>query len=211
MGWIYEILAIVAALLSAKIGYTIQEFNIPNIHFPDVILMFVIIPFIHLLNDEDTKHIIFEQGWIQGIKYVLGIYKDYKSIEDVASSGTIQNSREDINTKQRTISPMIANLTTSQRRIIHRKCKSAIEMVSKDVFLLPMEKMYLERYYSLRQDAFPYSLGLVQNEKKSVLRKTLARRVSNEVAENEMQTNISTDSCSSSLSIIYIDNYNSSE
>ena len=206
MGWIYEILAIVAALLSAKIGYTIQEFNIPNIHFPDVILMFVIIPFIHLLNDEDTKHIIFEQGWIQGIKYVLGIYKDYKSIEDVASSGTIQNSGEDINTKQRTISPMIANLTTSQRRIILRKCKSAIEMVSKDVFLLPMEKMYLERYYSLKQDAFPYSHRLVPNEKKSVLRKTLARCDSTEIAENEIQTNISTDSCHSSLSIIYIDN-----
>ena len=63
----------VAALLSALLGSQIQEFKIPNIHFPDVILIFVVIPFVHLVNGEDTKRIIFEQGWIQGIKYVLGI------------------------------------------------------------------------------------------------------------------------------------------
>ena len=205
MGCIYEILAVVATLLCAVLGSQIQEFNIPNIHFPDAILMFVVIPFIHLLNDEDTKTIIFEQGWIQGIKYVLGIYKDNKLGEDEASPGGAQRIRKNRNMPHSAFSPIIANLTTSQRRLILRKCKSAINMVSKDGILLAKEKRELKRRYSLRQGVYPEAFGLMKNEKKSDLQNTLARRVSTEVAQNEVQTNISTQSIHSSLSIIYLD------
>ena len=202
MGCMYEILAMVAALLSALLGSQIQEFSIPNIHFPDVILMFVIIPFIHLLNDEDTKGIIFEQGWIQGIKYVLGISKDCEVNENVANSDEAQSTRRNRNMPPRAFSPMAAKLTTSQRLLIFRKCKSSIDMVSKDGILLAKEKMHLERRYSLRQDVFP---GLIKNEKKSELQDTKKRPVSTEIAENEIQTNVPIQSCHSSLSIIYID------
>ena len=204
MGCIYEILASLAALLSALLASQIQEFSIPNIHFPDVILMFVVIPFIHLLNDEDTKHIIFAHGWIQGIKYVLGINKDPQLGGDVANSGVAQSTRKNRNV--RAFSPMIANLTTSQRRLILRKCNSSINMVAKDGILLAKEKMHLERRYSLRQDGFPGFFALTKNENKSKLQNTIARRVSTKIAENEIQTNISTQSCHSSLSTIYIDN-----
>ena len=202
MGCIYEILASVAALLSALLGSQIQEFSIPNIHFPDVILMFVVIPFIHLLNDEDTKHIIFAHGWIQGIKYVLAMSKDRKLAGDVANSGVAQSPRKNRNV--RAFSPMIANLTTSQRRLILRKCNSSINMVSKDGILLAKEKMCLERRYSLRQDGFPSLFGLIKNENNCKLQNTIARRVSTEIAGNEIQTNISTQSSNSSLSTIYI-------
>ena len=204
MGCIYEILASVAALLSALLGSQIQEFSIPNIHFPDAILMFVVIPFIHLLNDEDTKHIIFLHGWIQGIKYVLGINKDSKLGGDVVNSGVVQSPRRNRNMPGRPFSPMIANLTTSQRRLILRKCNSSINMVSKDGILLAKEKMHLERRHSLRQDGFPGLFGLIRNENKSKLQNTLARRVSPKIAGNENQTNVSTQSSHSSLSTIYI-------
>ena len=36
--------------------------------------MFVVIPFIHLLNDEDTKGIIANENWYQGLRHMLGIY-----------------------------------------------------------------------------------------------------------------------------------------
>ena len=205
MGCIYEILAILAALLSALLGSQIQEFSIPNIHFPDVILMFVVIPFIHLLNDEDTKQIIFSHGWIQGIKYVLGRNKDLQQGGDVANPGVTQGPKKNRNLPGRAFSPMIANLTTSQRRLILRKCKSSINMVSKDGILLAKEKMHLERRYSLRQDGFPGLFWLIKNEDKSKLQNTLARRVSPKIAGIEIQTNISTQSCHSSLSTIYID------
>ena len=206
MGCIYEILASLAALLSALLGSQIQEFSIPNIHFPDVILMFVVIPFIHLLNDEDTKQIIFSHGWIQGIKYVLGIKKDRKLDGDVANPGVAQSSRKNRNVPGRAFSPMVANLTTSQRRLILRKCKSSNNIVAKDSILLAKEKMHLERRYSLRQDGFPGLFWLIKNEDKSKLQNTLARRVSPKIAGNETQTNISTQSRHSSLSTIYMDN-----
>ena len=205
MGCIYEILASVAALLSALLGSQIQEFSIPNIHFPDVILMFVVIPFIHLLNDEDTKQIIFVHGWIQGIKYVLGINKDHILGGDVANPGVTQSPKKTRNLPGRAFSPKIANLTTSQRRLILRKCKSSINMVSRDGILLAQEKMHLERRYSLRQDGFPGLFELTKNENKSKLQNPLARRVSLKIAGNEIHTNISTQSCHSSLSTIYID------
>ena len=165
MGCMYEILAMVAALLSALLGSQIQEFKIPNIHFPDVILIFVVIPFVHLLNGEDIKSIIFEQGWIQGIKYVLGIYKDSKIGQHDVSSDATQRTSKGRNMPQRAISPIITNTTSSQRRLIFRKCKSSINMVSKDGFLLAKEKIHLERRYSLRQDVLPDSFGLIKNEK----------------------------------------------
>ena len=202
LGWIYELLAVVAALLSAYIGY---QFNIPNIHFPDVILMFVVIPFIHLLNDEDTKNIIFEHGWVQGIKYVFGIYKDSRLGEEVARSGATQTTRKDRNVTHRDLLPIIPNLTTSQRRLILRKCQSSISLVPKNGFSSETEKMHLKRCYSLRQDVYSGSFGLMKNEKTSQFQNALARPVSTKIDENEIQANTSTQSSHSSLSIIYID------
>ena len=37
-------------------------------------IIFVAIPFAHLLNDEMTKGIISEESWYQGLRYMLGIY-----------------------------------------------------------------------------------------------------------------------------------------
>ena len=207
MGWLYEVLAIVAGLLGALIGYQLQqEFSIPNIHFPDAILVFVLIPFIHLLNDEDTKGIIFDEGWIQGIKFVLGLYKVRLPGEDDASSGTIQNPREDMNMPQKASSHTIANLTTSQKRLIYRKCKSSINIALKDMFLLPKEKMHLERRYSLIPNVILGTSGLINDERVSKLPQIVAQCVSTKIRQNEIKTNISTQSSHSSLSTIYIDN-----
>ena len=206
MGCIYEILAMVAALLSALLGSQIQEFKIPNIHFPDVILIFVVIPFVHLVNGEDTKRIIFEQGWIQGIKYVLGMYKDRKIGQHDVSSDATQRTRKDRTMPHRAFSPIITNLTTSQRRLMYRKCKSSINIASKDMFLLPKEKMQLERRYSLRQNVVSGNSGLINDERVSKLPQIVAQSVLTEITQNEIQTNISTQSSHSSLSTIYIDN-----
>ena len=196
----------VAAFLSAVLGSQIQEFKIPNIHFPDVILIFVVIPFVHLLNNEDTKSIIFEEGWIQGIKFVVGLYNNHLPGEDDSSSGASQNPREDRKMPQNTSSHTIANLSTSQRRLIYRKCKSTINIALKDMFLLPKEKMHLERRCSLRQNVESGSSWLINGERVFKLPQIVAQSVSTEITQNEIQTNISTQSSHSSLSTIYIDN-----
>ena len=204
MSWLYELLAIVTAIMSSVLGAHIQEFKIPNIHFPDVIIMFIVIPFIHLLNDEEIKGIIFEQGWIQGIKYVLGIYTEPSLGKDSTAPRATQNSRDRRNTPQNSFSSQIPKLTSSQRRLIHRRCQSAINKVPKDVLILQKEQMYLQRKYSLRQDVFQGTSEHLNIKTLSSLRRSLAAR-SPEKLEHEIQKNTSSQSCHSSLSTIYLD------
>ena len=204
MSWLYELLAIVTAIMSSVLGAHIQEFKIPNIHFPDVIIMFIVIPFIHLLNDEEIKGIIFEQGWIQGIKYVLGIYTEPSLGKDSTAPRATQNSRDRRNTPQNSFSSQIPKLTSSQRRLIHRRCQSAINTVPKDVLILQKEQMYLQRKYSLRQDVFQGTSEHLNIKTLSSLRRSLAAS-SPEKLEHEIQKNISSQSCHSSLSTIYLD------
>ena len=204
MSWLYELLAIVTAIMSSVLGAHIQEFKIPNIHFPDVIIMFIVIPFIHLLNDEEIKGIIFEQGWIQGIKYVLGIYTEPSLGKDSTAPRATQNSRDRRNTPQNIFSSQIPKLTSSQRRLIHRRCQSAINNVPKDVLILQKEQMYLQRKYSLRQDVFQGTSEHLNIKTLSSLRQSLAAS-SPEKLEHEIQKNTSSQSCHSSLSTIYLD------
>ena len=35
--------------------------------------MFIIIPLVYLMNDDDTKGVIIDEGWFQGLKYLAGL------------------------------------------------------------------------------------------------------------------------------------------
>ena len=73
MGWLYELLdfvfiVIVGPILKFKFSFT-------NTYLCDVVMMFVVIPFLQILNDDDTKDIIYQESWIHGLKFMFGIYK----------------------------------------------------------------------------------------------------------------------------------------
>ena len=70
MGWVYESLGVASAILTPFL----HNLGFHNLHFPDVIVMFVVIPFVHLMNDEDTKAIIADQNWYQGLRHMLGVH-----------------------------------------------------------------------------------------------------------------------------------------
>ena len=70
MGWLYELLSIASIVLTP----ILTNLGVPNIHWIDAIIMFFAIPFVHLLNDEETKGIISEENWYEGIRHMLGIY-----------------------------------------------------------------------------------------------------------------------------------------
>ncbi len=40
------------------------------------IIMFVITPLVYLMNDEETKGVIAEQNWYQGLKHMLGLHSE---------------------------------------------------------------------------------------------------------------------------------------
>ena len=74
MGWLFELAGTVITVLSPSL----HENGILNVYYPDAMLMFVVIPFVHLTNDEETKTIIAEENWYQGLRYMLGIRKNKK-------------------------------------------------------------------------------------------------------------------------------------
>ena len=76
MSWLYEFLAVLSALLTPLL----HEYGIPNLHMIDAIIMSIIIPFSHIMNDEDTKQVIFEENWYQGIRYLLGLHRKQVSL-----------------------------------------------------------------------------------------------------------------------------------
>ena len=68
MSWLYEFVGVVFTILTPLI----QEYGGFNVYFVDAILMFVVLPAQYLMNDEDIKTVITQDGWIQGLKKMLG-------------------------------------------------------------------------------------------------------------------------------------------
>ena len=64
IGWMYEL---IGTMFTAGTPL-LHEGGIHNIYFVDATMMFVGIPLVHIINDEDTKTIIAEAGWYQGLK-----------------------------------------------------------------------------------------------------------------------------------------------
>ena len=81
MGWLYESLGVISAVLTPFL----HNLGIHNLYYPDVILMFVVIPFIHLMNDDDTKAIIADRNWYQGVRHMLGIYTQVTQVSLVVT------------------------------------------------------------------------------------------------------------------------------
>ena len=72
ISWVIELVGFV--LFAAS--YTIlHEFGIKYLHYPDCIGVNVVIPLVHLMQDDETKGIIAEENWYQGIRHMLGIHQ----------------------------------------------------------------------------------------------------------------------------------------
>ena len=70
MGWTYESIGNVITILTPAL----HSFGLHSLHYPDAIMMFVLIPFAHLINDEDTKTVITDQNFYQGVRHMLGFH-----------------------------------------------------------------------------------------------------------------------------------------
>ena len=70
ISWLIELVGGIFAVSFVSL----KNLGFQNVHYPDCIIMTIIIPIVHLMNDEVTKGIIAEEGWYQGIRDLLGIY-----------------------------------------------------------------------------------------------------------------------------------------
>ena len=70
ISWLIELFGVVSAVLLVAL----YNLGFHHLHYPDFIIMTLITPFTHLMNDEEIKGIIVEEGWYQGMRHMLGIY-----------------------------------------------------------------------------------------------------------------------------------------
>ena len=118
MGWVYEIICIVSWFLTP----IFDKFGIPNGHWIDTIGMLVAIRFCHLMNDKETKGILSEENWYEGIRYMLGIYieKPQPNVAQVIEQEPKNNSSE-----SHDLSPINGTSTTSaQNKVMTRQYNS---------------------------------------------------------------------------------------
>ena len=85
--FICNLFVVISPLLKYKYGWKKTSFS-------DPVCMFVIIPFLQLMNDEDTKEIIFDENWFQAVKFILGIYVP-PSVEQIEKRHNRQNVRNE--------------------------------------------------------------------------------------------------------------------
>ena len=72
VAWLYEFLSVLSVFLSP----ILKKYHIDHIHFVDCLIMFVIIPTHYLINDEDTRTVVANGGWCQGLRFILGIQRE---------------------------------------------------------------------------------------------------------------------------------------
>ena len=71
LSWLYEF---IGTIMTAVTPNLVVSFGLQHwVHFIDCIMIFLFIPFFHLLNDEETKGVIVERGWFQGLKRMAGV------------------------------------------------------------------------------------------------------------------------------------------
>ena len=61
-GWAYELISNTFVLIAPILTF---RFGLQNTYFVDPITMFVIIPFLYLFNDDDTKAIIYDDRQVE--------------------------------------------------------------------------------------------------------------------------------------------------
>ena len=70
IGWLCELVGSVISLLTPKLLFTS---GISPMYYSDTLIMFVFIPLVYFVNDEDVKGVIKERGWYQGLRYMIGM------------------------------------------------------------------------------------------------------------------------------------------
>ena len=68
LSWLYELITVVITIVSP----TVISLGMYHPYYFDTIVMFLVIPFCHLMNDEDTKTVIVQRGWYQGLRHMGG-------------------------------------------------------------------------------------------------------------------------------------------
>ena len=204
MASMVEMFAIATAILSGILGAQLQELSVPNIHFPDAIFMSVIIPSIHLLNQEETKGIIFEKGWYQGFKHVFGRYTEAEGENRLENGSSNTEDNDNLNMDRRKSLSGDPNLQISKRQLWLNRCNSSTDMVLQHDVTIKDKKTNPKRRHSIENFS---PKPLVPDKRKSA---SSDASTSIKIPISNQNSNInckkmSRKSSSSSISTLYLD------
>ena len=68
IGWLCELVGSVISLLTPLLFTSV----ISPMYYSDILIMFVCIPLVYFVNDEEVKGVIYEKGWYKGLKHMVG-------------------------------------------------------------------------------------------------------------------------------------------
>ena len=68
MGWLMELVGTAMTMLTP----TLRSYGLHHLYYPDAIVVFIMIPFIHVMNEENVKIVVFERGWFQALMHIFG-------------------------------------------------------------------------------------------------------------------------------------------
>ena len=63
-----------------------------SFHHIDCIVTLIIIPAVYIINDEETRWLIAEEGWYQGFRYILGMRNQIIPVATPPSPRRYQNT-----------------------------------------------------------------------------------------------------------------------
>jgi hypothetical protein len=188
LGWLYELFSIFSLIITPFL----LKHGIPNLHFIDAIIMFLVIPLFHLMNDEDTKEIIFEENWYQGIRHMLGIYNEKEPQRGIRGTPSLAGPTNKSSPSHTESLKHVIHTTSSQNRFLIRRCNSASSLLPSHTLAATERNARIQRRYSLRYNITeqrsisfqdPINIYLISSIKAKILDTTTTMSQSNNLHE----------------------------
>ena len=152
IGWTFELGAAIIITLKLLFKYI----GLTNVYYTDSIIYFVVIPCVHLMNNEDTKAIVFGECWYQGIRHMVGIYTKPVPARDVEiSNQPWKNNRNPLNSNN-PIPESQKNFPSHRKIIYFRRCSSGHNLFSLAQLLDSNEVKKLQKRNSLGEASSVY-------------------------------------------------------
>ena len=146
MGWLYEFVGTIFFMFSPLLNHL----GIGKLYYTDVVLYFVVIPCVHLMNNEDTKIIIRNGSWYQGIRHILGIATTVVPIH-TDNSWLVSKKSENPITSKKLRSESLQSTRSFHMEIPIRRYSSAPNFYSPPHLLLFTERKNIQSCSLLRE------------------------------------------------------------
>ena len=128
----------------------LKHLGIGKLYYTDMVLYFIVIPCVHLMNNEDTKVVIRIGSWYQGIRHGLGISTTVIPIH-ADNSWLVSKKSENPITSKKLRPESLQNRRSFPMATPLRRYSSSPNFYSPPHLLLFAERKHIQSFSSLRE------------------------------------------------------------